>query len=488
MIQFEDIHFTYTGTAAAEICVKDINISVKAGECILLCGRSGCGKTTITKLINGLIPCYFPGELRGKVSVNGFDVFQTPMYQLAEKVGSVFQNPRTQFFNVDVDSEIAFGTENEALPPDELHKRLNDTFNALKINHLQGRNIFELSGGEKQKVAFASVYAMNPDVYLLDEPSSNLDIASIGDLKSYLRLLKDQGKTILIAEHRLYYLLDIADRIVYLAEGEIKKVYTPSEFRAIPDADRKNMGLRAVDLKNVHHQSIATQLQQETLTVQNVALFHKKRLILDRVSFHASKGEIIGVVGYNGAGKTTFLRTLCGLHKEYTGNFLWQQKAQSEKERMKRSYMVMQDVNYELFADSVEAECSFGIRSIDTALVEKTLEELGLLDVRERHPNTLSGGQKQRVAIAASMICGKELLVFDEPTSGLDYDSMEQVGNLLKKLAEDKIVFVVTHDYEFICQTCTRLIHFKNQVMAADIHLSKENERMVRALMGIGED
>lgn len=488
MIQFNNVCFTYTGTAVTEIGVKDINLAIKAGECVLLCGRSGCGKTTLTKMINGLIPNYYPGELSGNVKVGSLDVFQTSMYQLAEKIGSVFQNPRTQFFNVDVDSEIAFGTENAALPPDELHRRLEGTLDALRIRHLQGRNIFELSGGEKQKVAFASVYAMNPDVYLLDEPSSNLDMASIEDLKGYLRLLREQGKTILIAEHRLYYLLDIADRIIYLSDGKIEKIYTPSELRAISDTTRKNMGLRAVNLKNVHPRSITGQYYPPTLMVRNIALFYKKQLILEHISLQASKGEIIGVVGCNGAGKTTFLRTLCGLHKEYTGNFLWQDKPQNENERMKRSYMVMQDVNYELFADSVEAECSFGIRNPNQALVEKTLEGLGLLAVRERHPNTLSGGQKQRVAVAVSMICQKELLVFDEPTSGLDYDSMEQVGRLIRKLAEDKIIFVVTHDYEFVCQTCTRLIRFDHQTMTDDVLLSVENEKTIHSLMGIDKE
>ena len=450
MIQFKNVDFTYAGITAAEIGVIDIDISVQTGECILLCGRSGCGKTTITKLINGLIPNYFPGELNGDVQVDDLKVFETPIYQLAQKIGSVFQNPRTQFFNVDVDSEIAFGVENAAIPPEELKRRLENTLETLNIRHLQGRNIFELSGGEKQKVAFASVYAINPDIFLLDEPSSNLDMASIEDLKKYLRILKNEGKTILIAEHRLYYLLDIADRIVYLSEGKIKAIWTPTELRKLSDTERKDMGLRAVTLENVHPVAINIPIQKPVLEIRDVSLFYKKQIIIEHISMRASKGEIIGVVGCNGAGKTTFLRALCGLHRGCTGEYLWQGNVQNEKERMRRSYMVMQDVNYELFADSVEAECTFGIRNADSALVERTLDELGLLSVCERHPNTLSGGQKQRVAVAVSMVCGKELLVFDEPTSGLDYDSMEQVSKLIQKLAKNKAIFVVARDYEFI--------------------------------------
>lgn len=484
MIEIEHINFIYTGTEMTEGGLEDINLSVKSGECILLCGRSGCGKTTITRLINGLIPYYFSGELSGSVKVGSLNAFQTPMYQLAEKVGSVFQNPRTQFFNIDVDSEIAFGIENEAIPSGELHRRLDATIDALKLKHLQGRNIFELSGGEKQKIAFASVYAMNPDVYLLDEPSSNLDMDSICDLKAYLRLLKQQGKTILIVEHRLYYLMDVTDRIVYLSEGKIGALHTPESLCALPDSTRKHMGLRAVDLRHVHPKDRTEQERSVLLEVKDVALYYKKRLILEHITLQAARGEIIGVVGCNGAGKTTFLRTLCGLHKDYTGTFLWSGKQQNENDRMQRSYMVMQDVNYELFADSVEAECSFGIQNPDTELVKRTLSELDLLPFREKHPNTLSGGQKQRVAVAVSMICGKELLVFDEPTSGLDFDSMQQVAGLIQKLAADKIIFVVTHDYEFICQACSRIIHFGQGQMTGGIVVSKENEEQIREQLG----
>ena len=213
MIELENVSFSYDGQEHDGL--HDINLKILDGECVLFCGRSGCGKTTITRLVNGLIPQFYQGELHGRVLVDGQEISNLPMYQIAAKVGSVFQNPRTQFFNVDTDSEIAFGIENEARPPQELAERVEQTTEDLHIQKLRSRNIFELSGGEKQKIAFASVYAMNPKIYLLDEPSSNLDMTSIQELKEHLRLIKSQGKTILIAEHRLYYLMELADRIVY---------------------------------------------------------------------------------------------------------------------------------------------------------------------------------------------------------------------------------------------------------------------------------
>ena len=165
MIELKQVSFTYQGQEHDGL--RDIDLTIADGECVLLCGRSGCGKTTITRLVNGLIPQFYQGELQGRVLVDGQEISSLPMYQIAAKVGSVFQNPRTQFFNVDTDSEIAFGIENEARPPRELAERVERTTEDLRIQSLRGRNIFELSGGEKQKIAFASVYAMNPEIYLL---------------------------------------------------------------------------------------------------------------------------------------------------------------------------------------------------------------------------------------------------------------------------------------------------------------------------------
>ena len=257
-------------------------------------------------------------------------------------------------------------------------ERVEQTTEDLHIQKLRNRNIFELSGGEKQKIAFASVYAMNPQIYLLDEPSSNLDMTSIQELREHLRLIKKQGKTVLIAEHRLYYLTELADRIVYLEKGEIKGIYTSEEFRQLSEHEREQMGLRAVDLQAVFPPQTHSLAPAPALELRNVTLHYKKQTILHDIVLSAGKGEVIGVVGHNGAGKTTvFLALSVGFTKTAMDNFLWESKPIERKERLQRSYMVMQDVNYELFADSVEAECSFGIRNPDQTLVNATLEELG---------------------------------------------------------------------------------------------------------------
>ena len=484
MIEFQDVSFFYPGSANDGL--KNIDLTIPDGQCILLCGRSGCGKTTLTRLINGLIPQFFIGELRGRVLVDGEDLAGMPMYRIAEKVGSVFQNPRTQFFNVDTDSEIAFGMENQAVPQSQLRLRVAQTARALHIEDLLGRSIFALSGGEKQKIAFASVYAMEPEIYLLDEPSSNLDISSIGALREHLKLIKSQGKTVVIAEHRLYYLMDVADRILCLENGRIAGDWTPVQFRRIPAERRREMGLRTVDLTEERPIRPAPPAAAPVLELKNVTLAYQKQTVLRNICLQAAPGDVVAVAGHNGAGKTTFSRWLCGLHGEVSGSCLWDRKPQAARERRKRSYLVMQDVNYQLFAESVEAECTFGLRHPDRLLAKKTLEELGLAPFRERHPNTLSGGQKQRLAAASSVVCGKELLVFDEPTSGLDYDSMVRLAALIQQLsAAGRIIFVVTHDYEFVCRTCTRVLHLDGGEARDDLPVTEATAPRIREIFHV---
>lgn len=474
MIVIKDVSFAYQGNGQEGI--EHIDLEIASGECVLLCGRSGCGKTTVTRLVNGLIPYFYPGAFTGEVLVEGINIRDMPMYRISERVGSVFQNPRSQFFNVDTDSEIAFGLENLSRPPEELRESVERTAKELGIEALRGRGIFELSGGEKQKIAFASVHAMSPDIYVLDEPSSNLDADAIGELRKILLLLKRQRKTILIAEHRLHYLKDIADRIVYMDHGRIEHIYTQEQFLSLLVPRREAMGLRAMDLRSVRPVPKRTVPALPILEIRELALYHKKLTVMDGIHLRAARGEIIGVIGHNGAGKSTFSRALCGLHKDCDGIFLWEGKRIGPKQRLKLSYMVMQEVGFQLFAESVEKECCFGIRHPDRELAAETMKELGLYEYRTRHPNALSGGQRQRTAVAVSMICRKEILIFDEPTSGLDLDSMVQVSKLLSRLAQTgRIIFVVTHDYEFISAVCGRVVCFDDGTVKGDYAVSQEN-------------
>lgn len=455
-IRFDNISFAYEGTGNGSI--KNISFSVPLGGCIVLTGRSGCGKTTVTRMINGLVPEFFSGELTGSVFVDGENLADKQLYEIAKRIGSVFQNPKTQFFNTDTDGEIAFGLENNGVIRQEIVERVRKTAEDLNITKLLNRSIFSLSGGEKQKIAFASVYAMNPDIYLLDEPSSNLDTNAIWDLREYIKTLKNQGKTIIIAEHRLYYLKDLADEIYYMDIGKIKHRWTQDAFLKLSMDERRQLGLRSLQYKEPRIDEKSFISDNAAFEIRDFSIGYGKKEVLAGIQFKANKGDIIAITGHNGVGKSTLLRTVCGLQKALGGTALWNGEVQNQKDLLKRTYMVMQDVNYQLFADSVEHETYFGIKNPGLKKVKQVLRELDLYELKEKHPNTLSGGQKQRLAVAVSMLCDKDILVFDEPTSGLDLESMRMVSELMKNLAGmGKIIFVVTHDFELVSLACTRI-------------------------------
>ena len=241
MIEIRNVSFTHEYAEAPSL--QDVSLTIPDGQCVLVCGESGSGKTTLTRLINGLIPHYYEGTMTGQVLVEGRDVSQTELYDLAPLVGSVFQNPRSQFFCVDTTSELAFGCENCGMPEQEILTRIDETVSEMKLAKLMDRNIFELSGGEKQKIACGSVAALRPNIVVLDEPTSNLDVCAIEDLKQTIALWKSQGKTVVIAEHRLYWLTDVCDRVVCMRNGGVDYDQPMDAFAALSEEDLEKPGV-----------------------------------------------------------------------------------------------------------------------------------------------------------------------------------------------------------------------------------------------------
>ena len=457
-IEIKDVSFSYLDRQI----LHNISLEVRKGECILLCGKSGCGKTSITKLINGLIPHFIEGShIEGQVFVEGDLIAQKKMYMIAEKIGSVFQNPKSQFFYLDSDSELAFALENRGIDSDSMKKKIDETIKSLHIEDLIHRNVFSMSGGEKQLLAFASVYAENPDIYVLDEPSANLDSNAMERLKEQIRLICAQGKTVIIAEHRLAYLSELLDRAVYIEEGRIKRVYSREQFMSLSEKELALMGLRTTKKVVSTIKQERTDKKQDDcgLLVDNLAVDRGGKRIISNISFGVKAGEIVGITGKNGVGKSTLLRCLCGLESEAEGQIFLNGKRIKKKARQKQIYMVMQDVNHQLFGETVLDECEMLSDGENAEEIIKVLKQFDLLDMKNRHPLSLSGGQKQRLVLAGAILGKSKVLVLDEPTSGLDYGHMKEVSELLRELAtRGYMILIVTHDTEFLNATCDRNI------------------------------
>ncbi|MCR4933648.1 MAG: ABC transporter ATP-binding protein [Lachnospiraceae bacterium] len=471
MIDINEVSYTYHVTDAEgndvyRNVLKDFSLKINKGELVVLTGGSGCGKTTIIRLINGLIPNYFDGELKGEVTVAGMVVNKQPVYETAAKVGTVFQNPKNQFFNVDTTSELAFAAENRGTEPEEILKRIDKVCDRMDLFDLMDRSMFNLSGGEKQRIACASIAVTDPDVVVLDEPTSNLDDKGIKDLREILIKWKRQGKTIVIAEHRLYFLKELADKVYVLNEGKVVKELSGKEFDSLSLEETASLKIRAVDdsfKKKFGDEDLSALLKTKgAIDVKDLDFKYSDGVHGIKISDMAlPKNSLIAIVGNNGRGKSTFARCLCGLNKKAKGKVDFEGKEISINKMTDRCFMVMQDVNHQLFTESVKDEIMLSIDSKDEETCEKkareAMEVLDISSLSELHPMSLSGGQKQRVAIACAIASDKDIIILDEPTSGLDYYHMVEVAEVLKKLVKlGKTVVVITHDTELIdeCAQC----------------------------------
>lgn len=461
MIKFKNVSYSYK-TDEKSGGVNNLNLEIKSGELVVLCGESGCGKTTVTKLINGLIPYFYESSLEGEVLVNNRKITDMEMDEISKHVGSVFQNPRSQFFNVDTTSEIAFGCENLGIKEEEILNRIEETVDEFKIRRLLDRSIFELSGGEKQNIACASVSAVKPEIFVLDEPSSNLDIDAISTLKEIIKTWKKDGKTVVISEHRLYYLKDLADRFIYMKNGEVYKEYSNEELKNMKSIELEALGLRSLDIDMSNPNKNMRNISKTEMSIDSLVFKYRnsKEKALNINNLNIKGGQVVGIIGHNGAGKSTFVKSLCGLNRKAKGVVYINKNKLSNKKRLNECYMVMQDVNHQLFTESVLEEVLLSMEEKDEEKACNILKSLSLLEFKDRHPMSLSGGQKQRVAIASAVASERKVIIFDEPTSGLDMKHMKEVSIIINYLANlGKIIMVITHDPDFILRSCTDLIH-----------------------------
>ena len=462
MIELTHASFQYENSDRG---VQDISLSVKSGDCVVLTGLSGCGKTTVTRLVNGLAPSYYPGVFSGSVRIDGKDISRLSTWEIGRLVGSVFQDPKSQFFSAELAGEVAFPCENYGLSAREIRERTDAAIEALKLSHLKDRAVDVLSSGEKQRAAIASVYAMKPKVFVCDEPTANLDAAGTRQLAQTLRQLKEQGFTLLLTEHRIDWLMGIADRFLYLRDGRIAAEYTPENLLLLPEADILGMGLRSPHEGKCPPAPSVLDESPAVLKTAGLSKRIRKEVIFEDISLSVPEGGVTAITGQNGAGKTTLAQILCGLARQTRGHILIDRKKARAAVRRRENYYCGNDMSTQFFTASVAEEL------LNTELTEESkdrarnlLKEFGLYEYRDAHPSALSGGQKQRLAIACAIFSGRRILILDEPTSGLDGQNMRLIAERLRSEARrGRTILVITHDRELIESCCDNVVEVKKR-------------------------
>lgn len=460
-IDFQNVYFSYKD---GELTVKDISFSINPGECVILCGRSGSGKSTILRTVSGLAPVFYEGFLQGKIEVYRQIPAELESENRAKLFGVVFQDPRSQFFMNTVQDEICFAAENIGVPSKKIREMLHEVSNFVGIEGLLSRNIDELSSGQKQKVAIASSLILQPKVLILDEPTSNLDAQGAKTLVEIIKKIKGRGIAIIISEHRFDVFKEAADRFLYIDRGKLNKIWTREEFENLSDEKLSSLGLRpkmVVKNSNIHVKTDKDLL----LDIHSLSFHYKKtREGIDNINLQLYRGEVVSLLGNNGAGKTTLCKVISGLLKENSGTIEYKGKISNCNLRNKFCYFVMQDADYQLYSDSVAGEIVFG-KKVTEKLKQDLIESLNafkLMALKDRHPASLSGGEKQRVTLAAAYCSDVDIYILDEPTSGMDGDGLRAIIKWVKLLAEKgKIVIIITHDLLLAEATSNKFIYLE---------------------------
>lgn len=486
MLDFK-FDFRYEGEKSPAL--KNAAGQIHRGTCIVLCGSSGCGKSSLLRCFNRLVPQFYEGELEGFCYIDSRDTAGLSIGQVGELAASVFQDPRSQFFTVNSNTEVAFGMENHGVPKDVIIQRVDEAFARFSLERLKDRNVYEMSSGERQFISILSAWAMDTDILLLDEPTANLDYAATMQLQKLLLELKKQGKTLILSEHRLHYLSGIADEFWLMADGQLRQRYTAEQMMELPVEETAALSLRTLDLRNVTLQTKSLPETSDsapfTFGALNLRFDYRRKgeALLQGISFEMRCGEVVGVVGSNGCGKTTLGKLLTGLLRPSAGSILYNGKKLRPKELQKCGLFVMQEAEFQFFTNSVLNELRYGhsVTPEFEAEAERLLKKFGMWECRNRHPFSLSGGQMQKLSLMIAYFSPKQIVVLDEPTAGLDAKSLQSCAELIREMQRKKLVFVITHDLELIAQVCTSYICISGGKADQEIRLA--NDAQLKELM-----
>lgn len=469
MIELKNVTYTYPHSDRPAL--SNLSFMVRPGEAILVTGVSGCGKSTLIRLINGLCPHYYGGNVEGTICIDGKDNMKEKLCDISHRVGTLFQNPESQFFALGVEEEISFISECKGVHPKEIQTKLSQTAERFNLKPFLKSIIHELSQGQKQKVGLASLMMEPLKALILDEPTGNLDPEATLELAEEIKKLKAQGVAILIVDHRLYWLKDVVDKVIVLEKG---KVVREGIFPDLDSEFREKYGLRKLEVTDKRLLlPVKTSSGKPIMKISKLSFSYPRQPeIITDASLEFQQG-ICGIFGDNSAGKTTLARLITGLNKAKSGTFQVKGKTIRQKDCLKHVAVVLQNSDHQLYMRTVFEELRASLEAAGCKGGNDAAEELlGIFDLqelRDRHPHSLSGGQKQRLVIACAFAKKPDVIILDEPTSGLDGANLKRIAGTLKKLSsEGKAVLVITHDLELVDLICDTALHLPLPVQTAN--------------------
>lgn len=479
---------TFRYRSREESAIQDINLSLDPAQVVLLAGASGCGKTTLIRCINGLIPRSYKGELSGRVLLQGQEVTNLTLARISQLVGTVLQDPERQILGSIVMNEVAFGLENLGWERPAIFAAVEETLARLKITHLRERQTHSLSGGEKQKVALAGVLAMRPNILVLDEPLASLDPASAQEALDLVRTLANEGMTVLMVEHRVEDVLRIApERVLFMKDGRIRFDGKAADIQKNVDYHEVKLPARMIlasaradppppEIKPLPAASAGP--QAPLVEFKNVTFGYESGLeVLHGINLQINRGDVIAVLGPNGAGKTTLVKHAIGLLKPSGGQVLVNGRDThhlSVAEIASTLGYVFQSPSHMLFAPTVREELAFGPTNLKHAVdqireeVSQAVEIVNLEGFEETPPLSMSFGQQKRVSIAAILAMRSRILVMDEPTAGQDYKNYMAFMNSILQLPTFEAILFITHDIDMAVIYANRVLMVNQGQVVAD--------------------
>ena len=475
MIQINDLSFRYEG---GDWALRNINLKIEDGEFVTITGPSGCGKSTLCLSMCGFVPHGFRGEMWGNVSVNGMDTREHGIYELSREIGMVQQDPEGQLCTLKVIDEVAFGPENLLLSREEIGERVSWALEVVGISHLVERNTYTLSGGEKQKVAIASILAMKPRIIILDEPTSNLDPSSTVEVFEAIRSLKERtNMTVIVLEHRLNYFAPLSSRLIVMDEGSIVRDGEPGEVLKEIEL-LQGLGVR---IPFLHYEPVERTRdcdREALLSVENLCFSYGDRRVLSNVNLKVRGGELIGLMGDNGSGKTTLMLNILGILRPSSGevSFRGEDITGAKVSQLARKIgIIFQNPNHQIFEKTVLKEVMLAPLNFrmdegeSREEAERLLKYHRLWGYKDNYPFGLSYGEKRRLNVASVMIYNPDIIILDEPLVGQDFRNTQDLMRSLREIADrGRSVIMITHDPDIVDMYCDRLVFLKRGGVVVD--------------------